>query len=71
MFAELTQRLIFEEDGQDLIEYGLLAAMVLTIGILIFTTISDHMGTAYTNWGDEIQDNWEPSAPLPPPPPTP
>ena len=69
MFAELARRLVLEEDGQDLIEYGLLTAMVLVIGILIFSTISTKMGTAYDTWGTEIQDNWEPSNPAPPPPP--
>jgi len=69
LFAEFARRLVLEEDGQDLIEYGLLTAMVLVIGILIFSTISTKMGTAYGNWGTEIQDNWQPSDPAPPPPP--
>jgi len=69
MFAELARRLVVEEDGQDLIEYGLLTGIVLAIGILIFTTISTKMGAAYEDWGDQIQDNWQPSNPAPPPPP--
>ena len=71
MFAELARRIVLEEDGQDLIEYGLLAGIVLAIGILIFSAISTKMGTAYETWGDEIQANWEPSNPAPPPPPAP
>ena len=71
MFAELARRLVLEEDGQDLIEYGLLTGIVLAIGILIFSTISTKMGGAYEEWGDQIQDNWVPSAPAPPPVPAP
>ena len=68
MFAECVRRLFREDEGQDLIEYGILTGMVITIGIVIFTTISTKMGAAYDDWGTQIQDNWEP---LPPTVPTP
>lgn len=71
MLFELAGRLWREDEGQDLVEYGILAGMVITIGIAIFTTISTKMGNAYTTWGNEIETNWVPAAPLPPPPPSP
>ena len=71
MFAELGPRLLVEEDGQDLIEYGLLTGIVVAIGVIVFTSITGKMANAYGNWGTEIQNNWQPDNPLPPAPPTP
>jgi len=68
MFAELVTRLRREDDGQDLVEYGILTGMVVLIGVIIFTTISTKMGNAYNTWGNQIEGNWIPSSPLPPPP---
>jgi Flp pilus assembly pilin Flp len=68
IFAEVARRLVLEDDGQDLIEYGLLTGIVLAIGILIFSTISTKMGGAYEGWSDQIQDNWVPLDPAPPVP---
>ena len=70
MLAELVRRLFREDEGQDLVEYGILTGMVITIGIVIFTTISTKMGTAYDTWGTQIEDNWvPPPAQVPPPSP--
>jgi Flp pilus assembly pilin Flp len=71
MLAEFVSRLLREDEGQDLIEYGILTGMVITIGIVIFTTISTKMGNAYDTWGTEIEDNWIPDQPQVPPPPSP
>ena len=68
MLAELVRRLFREDEGQDLVEYGILTGMVITIGIVIFTTISTKMGNAYDTWGTEIEDRWVPPPPLAPPP---
>ena len=68
MFIEFAKRLWREDEGQDLVEYGILAGMVITIGIVIFTTISTKMGTAYTIWGDQIETNWIPAPAIVPPP---
>jgi Flp pilus assembly pilin Flp len=69
MFAELVKRLYREEDGQDLIEYGILTVIVIIVGVVIFTTINDKMADAYEAWGTDIQTNWQPNNPLPPAPP--
>jgi Flp pilus assembly pilin Flp len=68
MFAERARRLVLEEDGQDLIEYGLLTGIVVAIGVIVFTSINGKMSGAYGNWGTQIQNNWEPNNPLPPAP---
>lgn len=68
MFAELARRLVLEEDGQDLIEYGLLTGIVVAIGVIVFTSINGKMANAYGGWGTQIQNNWEPNNPLPPAP---
>ena len=57
-------RLIREDSGQDLIEYALLTAIASVGSLLVFDAIRTKMGTAYINWGAEIQNNWEPSAPI-------
>jgi Flp pilus assembly pilin Flp len=68
MALELAWQLLLEDEGQDLIEYGLITGIIMTVGVLIFSTISSKMGAAYDEWGTQIQDNWEP---LPPAVPTP
>jgi Flp pilus assembly pilin Flp len=66
--SQLLRRLVREQDGQDLIEYGLLTGIVAAIGVLVFVSISTKMGNAYGTWGTQIQNNWIPNAPLPPTP---
>lgn len=65
MFAELIRRLRWEDEGQDLIEYGILTGIVITIGVVIFTTISTKMGAAYDTWGTQIEERWIPPPPSP------
>jgi Flp pilus assembly pilin Flp len=70
MFTEFIRRLCWEDEGQDLIEYGILAGIVITVGVVIFTTINTKMGAAYDTWGTQIQDRWiPPPAQVPPPSP--
>jgi Flp pilus assembly pilin Flp len=52
--GRLTQFLL-DESGQDLIEYGLLAALIGTVGILAWSGIKSGVGTAYLNWGTGVQ----------------
>ena len=70
-WARTGRRFVLEESGQDVIEYGLLTGIVVAIGVAVFTSINDKMADAYGDWGGEIQTNWVPAAPLPPPPPAP
>jgi Flp pilus assembly pilin Flp len=42
---------LFDESGQDIIEYGLLAALIGTVGVLAWTNIQSQMFSHYTGWG--------------------
>ena len=57
-------RLVFEEHGQDLIEYGLLAATIGIAGVLAFPLIQAQLGPLFSGWGLSLQAIWEPGAPL-------
>jgi Flp pilus assembly pilin Flp len=56
-------RLWSEQDGQDLIEYALLTALIAVGGALVFPSIRTKMGAAYQSWLSGAQDLWEPSLP--------
>lgn len=49
-------RLLREEDGQDIVEYALLAALIGTVGILAWQSIAGGIGSAYTGWDTGVQD---------------
>ena len=53
-----------DEDGQDLIEYALLTALIAIAGILGFQAIGVAINGSYTSWDEAIQDLWEPEAPV-------
>ena len=57
------RRFVVEDAGQDLVEYGLLTGVVMSVGFLVFATLRTRMGTAYVNWGAAILNNWEPPPP--------
>ena len=44
MLARLNQ-LLTREEGQDLIEYGLLAVLIATAAILVITTVGSNLNT--------------------------
>jgi Flp pilus assembly pilin Flp len=56
-------RLWAEDDGQDLIEYALLTALIAVGGALVFPSIRTKMGAAYQSWLSGAQDLWEPAVP--------
>ena len=61
----LAIRLLRDEKGQDLIEYGLLAAIFAVAAALLFPSLIPAMGNAYTNHAAQIDNAWVPDAPLP------
>ena len=49
------QRFIFDDRGQDLIEYSLLTALIGVVGILTWNNIGSKLGTSYSNWDATVQ----------------
>jgi len=47
--TQLIVRFAREEEGQDLIEYGLLAALISIIAVLAITAVGTKLNTSYEN----------------------
>jgi Flp pilus assembly pilin Flp len=62
---EFAFRFLRDDRGQDLIEYGLLAAIFAIASALIFPQLIPAMGNAYSQHGTDINNVWTPNAPLP------
>ena len=62
---DLLIRFAIEDTGQDLIEYGLLGAVIGTVGILAWEAVRVELGSKYQNWDSGVQDLWEPEDPTP------
>ena len=59
-------RLISDESGQDVIEYGLLASILAISGVLVFPRIKSGMDLAFSNWGTAVYNLWTPNPPAGP-----
>ena len=46
----LFRRLVRENDGQDIVEYALLAALVALASFAVLNGIQTALGTTYTSW---------------------
>ncbi len=57
-------RLVVSDRGQDLLEYALLTAFIGLAGAVAFNLLAASMNTAYSGWGDGINDLWEPAPPV-------
>jgi Flp pilus assembly pilin Flp len=51
----LIVRVFRDENGQDLIEYGLLGAFIGTVGIFTWQAIGSSIGTHYSGWDTAVQ----------------
>jgi Flp pilus assembly pilin Flp len=56
-------RLVFDDRGQDLLEYALLAGLISVMGAAIFPEIAEQMGVAYESWMSGAEAVWEPPPP--------
>ena len=61
---QLLMRFIRDESGQDLIEYGLLAASIAAAGAAVLPGLRTAMGQAFSTWGNNIYGVWVPNDPL-------
>jgi Flp pilus assembly pilin Flp len=57
------RQLLFETDGQDLIEYALLTTFIGFAGAAAWTAMQKGMGKAYTSVNDGVWGLWEPANP--------
>lgn len=56
--------LLREDDGQDLLEYALLAAFVGLAGLVVLQLFAGVVGAVYTGWDAGVQGLWEPNDPI-------
>jgi len=59
-------RLLHDDRGQDLIEYGLLAFTIGLVGVAAWDAIVTGIGTGYGNWDTGTQNLWDPQPPAGP-----
>lgn len=55
MFA-LVRGLVVDDDGQDLIEYGLLSAFIGVCAILVWSNIPGQLAFVYGSWDGSVQN---------------
>lgn len=48
-------RLIWDESGQDIIEYALLAALIGICSVIAWTNIPPKIAAAYLGWDSSVQ----------------
>jgi len=62
--ADLLRRLLGRDDqGQDLVEYALLAMMFGVAGVLVFPVLLDAIAAAFSGSTDAAYDIWVPNDP--------
>jgi Flp pilus assembly pilin Flp len=52
-----------EDEGQDLIEYALIAAFLALVSVAAIGVFRSAIGTTYTSWNTNNNNNWEMPAP--------
>jgi len=60
----LVTRFARDDDGQDLIEYALLAAAIAILSVLVFPSIVTKMGNGFSSWAANVQSLWIPNDPI-------
>jgi Flp pilus assembly pilin Flp len=63
LFFQKAQLLWNDDQGADLVEYGLLASIIALAGLLVFPSIFTKLGAAFDTWGGDVYDAWEPNDP--------
>jgi len=60
---DLLRRLVTDEEGQDLVEYALLAALVAIASVAAINAVQSALQTTYVDWNTKAQDCWQMPAP--------
>lgn len=56
-------RLIREDSAQELVEYALLGFFVALAGAAVWNAILGLLGTSYTEYNTDVQNQWNPPDP--------
>ena len=64
LIVQRLYELVVDESGQDIIEYGLLAAIIATAGILLMPQIQAGMNVLFTSSETGAYNDWCPSDPV-------
>lgn len=67
MTGQHFRRWLVEEDGQDLIEYGLLCSFIAFAAFAAINLLNDAMNTSYESWDAAAKELWEVPDPEPVP----
>ena len=59
----LLRRVVAAEEGQDVVEYALLAALVALASVVAVRAIQTTMLTTYVSWNTATQSCWQMPAP--------
>jgi Flp pilus assembly pilin Flp len=57
--ASVLRNLLRDENGQDVIEYGLLSAFFGIVAIVAWLTIQARLEAAYRNYDTDVQNIWQ------------
>jgi Flp pilus assembly pilin Flp len=58
------RRLLFETDGQDMIEYALLTTFIGFAGAAAWNAMQTGLGNAYTGFNNAVWNLWSPPDPV-------
>lgn len=61
-FSSVARRLVFDDDGQDLVEYALLTGVV-ALAATVLVPLASELGDIYEAWNGDVNDLWEPPPP--------
>ena len=64
IFPAVVHSFVVDEQGQDLVEYALLTALIGFAGFAAFDLIQTAIGAAYGSWETETNDAWHPADPI-------
>lgn len=62
-WAASVQRLVTEDKGQDLLEYGLLIAAIAAASVAVLPPVVAAMAAWLGSWGGAVNGIWEPLPP--------
>jgi Flp pilus assembly pilin Flp len=59
----LIHRFVADDNGQDLIEYALLAALIGAVGVAVFPIMQGRLNGLFSGWESAVLGLWVPNPP--------